>query len=71
LAAKFAKHYHCAAALFWQAPKICTDLDLRDFILRCQPRQFENVTLVARWREHFLGGFGDFFDAKLLQKEEL
>jgi len=31
------------------------------FFWRRQPRNFENVTLVVRWREHFQVCFGGFF----------
>ena len=38
------------------------------FVLRRQPRNFENATLAARRREHFRGFWADFFVAELPQK---
>ena len=37
----------------------------RGFFLRCQPRNFENVTLVARRRMHFRGFLPVFLVAQL------
>jgi len=38
------------------------------YFLRRQQRNFENITLVARWREHFRGYLADFFVVELPQK---
>jgi len=40
----------------------------RGFFLRCQPRKFENVTLLAHRREHFRGFWAIFLVAELPQK---
>jgi len=40
----------------------------RGFFLQRQPRNFENVTLVARRRKCFWGFWSDFFIAELPQK---
>jgi len=37
--------------------------------MRREPRDFENVTLVPRWREHFRGFFGDVLIAELPPRE--
>ena len=39
------------------------------FFLRCQPRNFENMTLVARRRERFRGFWRYFLLLNSLQKE--
>jgi len=39
--------------------------------LRRQPRNFENVTLVARWRVHFQGFLAIFLVAQLHPKRDV
>ena len=41
----------------------------RSFFMRREPRDFENVTLVPRWREHFRVFFGDVLIAELPPRE--